>query len=61
MICQFLKGFYAYYHYAGGLGNYDILPLIFPRKNFKQGKVLNGVIPTLDFYPDKPDHSREAY
>jgi len=38
---------------------YGILPLIFPRKNFKLGKVLNGVIPTLDFYLDKPNRIQE--
>lgn len=42
---------------------YGILPLIFPRKNFKLGfklgKVLNGVIPPLDFYLDKPNRIRE--
>jgi hypothetical protein len=49
------RGFYAYYHYVDGLVKYGILPLIFPRKNFKLGNVLNGVIPTLDFYLDKPN------
>lgn len=34
---------------------YGILPMIFPKKNFKLGKVLSGVIPTLDFYLDKPN------
>jgi hypothetical protein len=29
------KGFYAYKHYTDGLLKYDIIPLIFPRKNFK--------------------------
>jgi hypothetical protein len=53
------KGFYAYYHYADGLVKYGILPLIFPRKNFKLGKVLNGVIPTLEFYLDKPNRIQE--
>lgn len=53
------KGFYAYYHYADGLVKYGILPLIFPRKNFKLGKVLNGIIPTLEFYLDKPNRIQE--
>ena len=53
------KGFYAYYHYTDGLVKYGILPLIFPRKNFKLGKVLNGVIPTLEFYSDKPNRIQE--
>ncbi len=49
------KGFYAYYHYTDGLVKYGILPLIFPRKNFKLGKVINGIVPTIDFYMDKPN------
>lgn len=49
------KGFYAYYHYTDGLVKYGILPLIFPRKNFKLGKVLNGIVPPLEFYLDKPN------
>ena len=53
------KGFYAYYHYTDGLVKYGILPLIFPRKNFKLGKVLDGVIPTLEFYLDKPNRIQE--
>jgi hypothetical protein len=53
------KGFYAYYHYIDGLVKYGILPLIFPRKNFKLRKVLNGTILSLDFYLDKPNRIRE--
>ncbi len=53
------KGFYAYYHYTDGLVKYGILPLIFPRKNFKLKKVLNGVIPPLEFYLDKPNRIQE--
>lgn len=53
------KGFYAYYHYTDGLVKYGILPLIFPRKNFKLNKVLNGVIPTFEFYLDKPNRIQE--
>lgn len=53
------KGFYAYYHYTDGLVKYGILPLIFPRKNFKLGKVLNGIIPPLEFYTDKPNRIQE--
>ncbi len=53
------KGFYAYYHYTDGLVKYGILPLIFPRKNFKLGKVLNGTVPPLEFYMDKPDRIQE--
>lgn len=53
------KGFYAYYHYTDGLVKYGILPLIFPRKNFKMEKVLNGIIPKLDFYLDKPNRIEE--
>ncbi len=30
-----------------------------PRKNFKLGKVLNVIIPPLDFYLDKPNRIQE--
>ena len=49
------KGFCAYKHYTNGLLNYDIIPLIFPRKNFKIEKVLNSIQHTLDFFCDKTD------
>jgi hypothetical protein len=49
------KGFYAYKHYTDGLLKYDIIPLIFPRKNFKIEKVLNSIQLTLDFFCDKAD------
>ena len=47
------KGFYAYKHYIDGLLRYGIVPLIFPRKNFKLEKVLNSIQLTLDFFNDK--------
>lgn len=47
------KGFYAYYNYIDGLVKYGIIPLIFPKKNFKLNKVLNGVILPLEFYGNK--------
>ena len=40
------KGFYVYYHYKDELVKYSIL--IFPRKIFKLGRVVNGVILKLD-------------
>ncbi len=49
------KGFYAYKHYTDGLLKYDIIPLIFPRNNFKIEKVLNSIQLTLDFFCDKTD------
>jgi len=47
------KGFYAYKHYTEGLLRYGIVPMIFPRKNFKLEKVLNSIQLTLDFFNDK--------
>ncbi len=47
------KGFYAYKHYTDGLLRYGVVPLIFPRKNFKLEKVLNSIQLTLDFFNDK--------
>ena len=48
------KGFYAYKHcYTDGLLRYGIVPMIFPRKNFKHEKVLNSIQLTLDFFNDK--------
>jgi len=47
------RGFYAYRHYTDGLLRYSIVPLIFPRKNLKLGKVLNSIQLTLDFFNDK--------
>jgi len=40
-------------HLIDGLLRYDIVPLIFPRKNFKLEKVLNSIQLTLDFFNDK--------
>ena len=47
------KGFYAYKHYIDGLLRYGIVPLVFPRKNFKLEKVLNSILLTLDFFNDR--------
>jgi len=47
------KGFYAYRHYIEGLIEYGIVPLIFPRINFKLETVLNYVQLTLEFFNDK--------
>ena len=47
------KGFYAYKHYTDSLLKYGIVPLIFPRKNFKLRKVLKSIQLTLDFFCDK--------
>ena len=53
------KGFYAYRHYTEGLIEYGIVPLIFPRKNFKLDKVLNSIQLTLDFFNDKTNRVKE--
>ena len=37
------KGFYAYRNYLMGVNRYGIVPLIFPRSNFKIGR-LNGLL-----------------
>ena len=53
------KGFYAYRHYTDSLLKYSIVPVIFPKKNFKLGKVLNSIQLTLDFFCDKPDRIKK--
>jgi hypothetical protein len=55
----FDKGFYAYRHYTDCLLKYRIVPLIFPRKNFKLERVLNSIQLTLNFFYDKPDHIKK--
>ncbi len=53
------KGFYAYKHYIDSLLKYGIVPVIFPRKNFNLGKVLNSIQLTLDFFNDKAYRIKE--
>ncbi len=53
------KGFYAYRHYIEGLTEYGIVPLIFPRINFKLEKVLNHVQLHLEFFDDKLSRVKE--
>ena len=53
------KGFYAYRHYIEGLTEYGIVPLVFPRINFKLEKVLNHIQLSLDFFNDKLSRVKE--
>jgi hypothetical protein len=53
------KGFYAYRHYIEGLTEYGIVPLIFPRINFKLEKVLNQIQLSLKFFDDKLSRVKE--
>jgi len=53
------KGFYAYRHYIEGLTEYGIVPLIFPRINFKLEKVLNHIQLTLDFFNGRTSRVKE--
>ncbi|KAF5434756.1 hypothetical protein C5S35_13165, partial [Candidatus Methanophagaceae archaeon] len=53
------KGFYAYRHYIEGLTEYGIVPLIFPRINFKHEKVLNYIQHPLKFFDEKSSRVKE--
>jgi len=53
------KGFYAYRHYIEGLTEYGIVPLVFPRINFKLEKVLNHIQLSLNFFNDKLSRVKE--
>ena len=53
------KGFYAYRHYTEGLTEYGIVPLIFPRVDFKLKKVLNHIQHPIDFFNDNPSRVKE--
>lgn len=57
VICD--KGFYAYKHYVDCIRTYGIVPLIFPRKNFKLWKVVRGIQLALDFFNDKKDRLKK--
>jgi hypothetical protein len=60
--CDYLvldKSFYAYRHYIKGLTEYGIVPLIFPRINFKLEKVSDHIQLHLDFFNDKLSRVKE--
>jgi len=40
----FDKGYYSYQHYADGICKFKVVPLIFPRKNFKKSKLFSKFI-----------------
>lgn len=49
-VLVFDKGYYSYQHYADGICKFKVIPLIFPRKNFKKAKLLSKfVIPLSEF------------
>jgi len=53
------KGFYAYRHYIEGLTEYGIVPLIFPRIDFKLEEVLNYIQLTLYSFNDRLSRVKE--
>ncbi len=49
-VLVFDKGYYSYQHYADGICKFKVVPLIFPRKNFKKSKLFSKfVIPLPEF------------
>jgi hypothetical protein len=41
----FDKGYYSYKNYLMGISRFKIIPLIFPKKNFKMNKLIDRPIP----------------
>lgn len=46
----FDKGYFTYENYKIGIINYKIIPLIFPRENYKKNKLLNPITCPLDYF-----------
>jgi hypothetical protein len=54
----FDKGYYSYQNYIRGIREFKIVPLIVSRKNFKQGKLLNGLSYSLTIFGRSDTHDR---
>ena len=49
-VLVFDKGYYSYQHYADGIIRYKVVPLIFPRNNFKIDKFRSKFVIPLEFF-----------
>jgi len=49
-VLVFDKGYYSYQHYVDGIIRYKVVPLIFPRNNFKIDKFLSKFVIPLTFF-----------
>jgi hypothetical protein len=58
----FNKGYYSYKNYLIGIAGFKITSLIFPRQNFKQGKLLGMLSYPLALYTrSNPDQEKHFY
>ena len=52
----FDKGYFSYENYKIGIINYRIIPLIFPRENYKKNKLLNPITCPLDYFKNTKEN-----
>jgi hypothetical protein len=52
-ILIFDRGYYSYINYQIGISKYKIVPLIFPKENFKIQKLIDKLTYPLDVFKDK--------
>jgi len=54
----FDRGYYSYENYLIGISRFKIVPLIFPRKNFKINRTLDGLSYPLNLFNGKKPNKR---
>ncbi|MCD6202932.1 MAG: transposase [Methanophagales archaeon] len=58
----FDKGYYGYKSYAMGISRFKVISVIFPRKNFKMGKLMAKLsYPLSIFNRSNPEKEKEFY